>query len=62
MRQDFVFHVPVELAKRKAGEKKRKAILTSAMVTSFLFQAWLTGVVLLGAITVTNIVQRKGRC
>lgn len=61
MRQDFEFFLPRGIAQKRANRKMKKAILTGAMVSAFLFKAWLTGFALLGAVAIVNILQRKGK-
>ena len=61
MRQDFEFFLPRDVAQKRANRKTKKAILTGAMVTAFLFKAWVTGFALLGIVAIANIFHRKDR-
>jgi len=59
MRQDFIYHLPIVIAQKRSNRKQKKAILTGAMVTALLLQAWLTGAAIFGAIVLTNVVQKR---
>lgn len=61
MRSDFKYvpTVSISIANGKARRRSKKALLTGAAAATFFSGLWQAGVVLLGLLTVTNIVQKN---
>lgn len=62
MRQDFVYHLPVSIAQRVSNKKRKRSILTGAIVATFALRYWIAGLAILKVILILskqNLLSRR---
>lgn len=59
MRQDFIFMIPASVAQEIANRKCRRTMFTGAIVTAISLRYWILGLVLLAALAIMYVIQRR---
>ena len=60
LRQDYEYYIPVTTAQMRSNRKRKRSILTGAIITAFALRYWIVGIFLFTLLAIVNLVQ-KGR-
>ncbi|MGM0341630.1 hypothetical protein [Enterococcus sp. AZ007] len=61
MRNDFEYvpTIPVRVARTMSAHRAEKTLLTGSIITASCFGFWKVAIVLLGVLTVVNVLQKR---
>lgn len=59
LRQDYEYYIPIATAQMKSNRKRKRSILTGAIVTAFVLRCWIVGIVLFTLLAIVNLVQKR---